>query len=843
MNYLFRFLYVIVVLLPGLVIVNSPAFSQRIVQDENKKTVTLSDSSGDLIIRLNYSGGCILDKIMVKGMEVTGGGNAVYSGVRSGGRLLSSRNSNTSPMLRIKGNSVTVSALKFGEGVLAIEEEWDFTLHRNTIQWRIRRNYLNDAVIDEDDFPCWQFNSMQTWDGALLDNGGVAWNRFLSEPGDAYGVNAGTLTFWNKATNTCLRISPGQDPTTFRTAAFNHQKDNILSVVQSSSEEAIHTKYGLRRFLQTGQPVFAPIAVRKSDVSIEYTLQALSYDREYDRGNLKGIKEKSVNEMLNTIGRYGVVDKDLYGSNGWRTGWVVTQEPWLALFGLAIDAPDFINGFSRALAYERKEAILPDGRVLPRWHHDATDAMPNTFRENGFYECQWGYMLDAQPAYAIDVAEQFDITGDIDWLRSFKPACEKVLDYMIKRDSDGNGLFEVVQHTYKENKGADWMDVVWASYEVASINAYMYKALIRWSELEELLGDKKMAGEYQRLAIKLKTAFNKNIADGGFWNPDKGWYVHWREKDGSVYGNNFGSMVNFLAIGYGLCDDPGRKDTILGRMEELMQTEKLFIWPSCLFPYEDSVGLSNVNYPYPNYENGDLFLSWAELGTRCYAEKHPETALKYIRNVIDRYESDGLAHQRYTRSRQAGAGDDILSNNIMAVVGLYRNIYGIRPQYNRLYLEPHLTTELNGTALKYWLRDQDYVIRLSKEDYSISVNGYSVSDKHPFAIHSRGNELEYFNGNTSRASLKLYGKHPCSVDIVYWGSDNMSWTERGRGPGSPVHHELGNLTAGVVYQLFINGKPGKKYRADLAGSIRFDAGSDKIYAGSDKNIFKIQRDD
>jgi len=43
----------------------------------------------------------------------------------------------------------------------------------------------------------------------------------------------------------------------------------------------------------------------------------------------------------------------------------------------------------------------------------------------------------------------------------------------------------------------------------------------------------------------------------------------------------------------------------------------------------------------------------------------------------------------------------------MAIVGLYRNIYGIRPQYNRLYLEPHLTKDLNGTKIRYWLRDQN----------------------------------------------------------------------------------------------------------------------------------------
>jgi hypothetical protein len=292
-------------------------------------------------------------------------------------------------------------------------------------------------------------------------------------------------------------------------------------------------------------------------------------------------------------------------------------------------------------------------------------------------------------------------------------------------------------------------------------------------------------------------------------------------------------MVNFLSIGYGLCEDHVRREAILRKMEVLMQKEKLFIWPSCFFPYEDNLGLQNVNYPYPNYENGDMFLAWAELGTRCYAETNPEIALKYVRNVIDKYESDGLAFQRYSRLDQTGKGDDILSNNIMAVVGLYRNIYGIRPQYNRLYLEPHLPAELNGTQLKYWLRDKNYIISLSEELFSISVNNFSVSGKYPFAVNTTGNELEYFNGKDDSASLVLSGKQPLSVDIIKWDANNMSWNETGKNLKCNMLHEICNLKSGSLYQLFIDGRPKKKYTADMKGIIRFN------YPG-DRNMVKFQ---
>jgi hypothetical protein len=816
---------ILTIILLILFVPGRPMYSQKIspvVHDKKNKLVTLSGTNGILNVRINYSNGCVLDHIMINGTEVTGNGKVVYSGFRLDDSLCSSMHCTGFPVVKIKGNSVEVDAIRFGTAVFSVNEEWIFKVEGDDIAWFINRQYLNDGIINENFFPCWQFNTMQTWDGALLDNGGVAWSRFLSESGDSYGVNTATLTFWNKSRNSCLRIVSDDDKNTFRTATFSHLNNNVLSVVQSSSSETVEPKFGLRRFIKTGENVFSPISVHKSGVSNQYLLKALTYDQEYDRGELKGVNEESVNEIINTIGRYGVVDKNLYGSNGWRTNWVVLQEPWIALFGLAIDSPDFINGFSKALEYDKEHAIMPDGRVLPRWHHESSDAMPNTFRSDGFYECIWGYMLDCQPAYAINVAEQFDMTGDIDWLRQFKPTCERVLDYMIRRDSDSNGLFEVVQKTHKEQKGTDWLDVIWASYEVASINAYMYKALIRWSDLEELLGDKIMAEKYLNLALKLKSAFNKSKDEGGFWDPENKWYVHWRERDGSVYGNNLVCMVNFLAIGYGLCDDLVRKDFILSRMEELMQNEKLFVWPSCFFPYEENVGLSSINYPFPNYENGDLFLSWAELGTRCYAENSPEIAMKYINNVIRQYESDGLAHQRYTRLSQTGAGDDILSNNMMALVGLYRNIYGVRPQYNRLYIEPHLTKELNGTKLKYWLRDQDYVIDLSQEKYTISMNNFSVSDNKPFALNSEGNELEFFNGDDSHCSLKISCGQSCSIDIYNWEDNDMRWKETVSRQNGNINHEIFNLKPNTVYQLLVNGNAVAEYTADNTGIISFD---------------------
>ena len=68
--------------------------------------------------------------------------------------------------------------------------------------------------------------------------------------------------------------------------------------------------------------------------------------------------------------------------------------------------------------------------------------------------------------------------------------------------------------------------------------------------------------------------------------------------------------VNFSAIGYGLCDEPGRRTAILDRIENLMQREDLFFWPLCFFSYAQDEAHPSVNWPFPKYENGVFSFSF-----------------------------------------------------------------------------------------------------------------------------------------------------------------------------------------------------------------------------------------
>ena len=609
---------------------------------------------------------------------------------------------------------------------------------------------------------------------------------------------------------------------------FSRQPSGIESVAFSISDTALQPKHGLGRFDPSRQDLWAPFSVRPGETSVTYTVQALDYDKAYARGTFEGLNGRSIRELLNTIARYGVIDRHILGANGWRTGFTCLHEQWFSQMGIAIDDPDYLANCAATYDFERDHAIEPSGRVKSRWCYGPGDAMPGTYDTNGYYEAQWGYLLDSQPCYVMCVAELFDQTGDLAWLRGQKAACERVLDYLLRRDTDGNGLVEMMTDSEKQQRGSDWIDVIWAAHENALVNAELYYALGLWADAEEVLGDPAHAADYRQCAARLKASFNKTTAEGGFWDPQNQWYVYWRDKDGSIHGNNLVTPVNFAAIAYGLCDEPERREAILGRMEVEMQNEKLFFWPLNFFPYQPGDGHATVNFPFPRYENGDIFLSWGELAVRAYAKSNPAVALKYIKSILDQYNRDGLSYQRYLRQSQRGAGEDILAGNCMPIVGLYRDIYGIQPKPNRLYLEPHLTPELNGTELSYNLRGQSYAITLDTAGSRVEVEDFAVRAAQPFGLRVRRDTAEYFPGEQSTPGLSATRSRrvPVEMTVENWPlgpAGTRQWVESCAGTGTAVGHVVYGLQPGATYDLLRNGRNSGSLKADKAGQLEFKA--------------------
>ena len=316
-------------------------------------------------------------------------------------------------------------------------------------------------------------------------------------------------------------------------------------------------------------------------------------------------------------------------------------------------------------------------------------------------------------------------------------------------------------------------------------------------------------------------SFNKSVHHGGFWDEEKGYYDYWRDKDQSVHGDNLVTPVNFMAIAYGICDDTTRRNSILEKVEAEMQKEHLFFWPLSMFPYKTDEG-KEYQFPFPYYENGDIFLSWGSVAVQAYALWKPKLALHYIKNVLKQDSVDGLAFQRYSRKDQTGQGDDILSGNSLAVVGLYHSIYGFNPLYNRFYLNPHITSELSGSRLFYNYRGKRLTIDLDTNRYSISDGRFTISSKDDFGFFSAGDAVMYFNKNNPDYSLKAMTKNKkdLHLEIIECNPTEMIWEQGSAETSFSVTYSI-HLLPNRSYLIYSDSVLLKKEKSDSKGNLIF----------------------
>lgn len=786
---------------------------QTIPEDPPDKTITIATPDKTLAVVIDHTTGCSIKQLNVKGKNVLSP-KGIYTGIRTKNDIFSSNNSTRKVAVAATPNGVTISGISYG----GVEEEWEFELVGQKIIWRIEREYKQDADLEDMAFPAWHFADLSVWKGGILNNGGMVWCKYLKQTGDTYGVHTGGATFWNAVSGDALRISTKPEGGEVVATKYTHSSDNEFVSSQLVTDAPLKQRYQLSRFVSGKEDVFAPFKVKKGRTTVTCELQYVDYFTAYSRGTLPGIDADAVRELLNTTGRYGVVDNNIMGGNGWLTNWKCLHEPFFAQIGMALNDQNYTRNFSATLNQERDQAMLPDGRVLSRWHNAAGDEIPGTYNaETGYYEAMWGYTIDSQTGYVINTSEQFDLNGDLNWLRSHQHACEKALNWLLKRDENHNGIFEMMNNNVADMKCSDWLDIVWASYENAFVNAQLYEALTLWANCEKILGNQQQAAYYSAIAQRLKASFNKPLEDGGFWSPEKNQYVYWRDKDGSVHGDNLVTPVNFAAIAFGLCDDPQRISGILDQIERRTTAAHLFHWPLC-FDSFTRAEVSSGNWPFPKYENGDIFPTWGYLGIRAYANYDKAIALKFIDNILQQYKKDGLSSQRYSRTTQEGLGDDILAGISTSITALYRDIYGIRPKWNRMGIEPNMTPALNGTAFSYTLRDTVYQLKLSVDDYAMSTNGFSVKSKQAFGANKTGNVFTYYPNNQDSVTLGINagsGQRVC-ITMDAWNVTEISWTMASR---DNYEFILKGLRPGTAYRIGVNGSF-QSVKATNDGSVR-----------------------
>ena len=750
--------------------------AKKIIHDKALRTISITVQNGSMKLLIDYSKGCYIKRLLIRNANVLSP-SGVFTGITTKNATYTSQNLSGLPDVIVNDSTVHIK-INYGDPLLSIQETWIFDVEEESVTWEVKRLYPFHFEAEATYFPQWNFASMSVWKGGIIDNGGMVWCKYLKNINDTYGVHTGGTTYWNEASGDGLSIQGKPMEGAQIASQYSHSPQGEFTCMQLVSSQPLAQRYNLNRFVSKRSNVFAPFQIEKGEISVRLTMKYINYFKLYDRGDLKMINAAAVRELFNTTARYGVVDNNIVGGNGWITNWKCLHEPFFAQIATALADSNYTKNLSSTLDQERDMAMLPDGRVLSRWHNAPGDEIPGTYDPaTGYYEAQWGYTIDSQTGYVINVCEQFNNTGDMKWLAGHKASCENALNWLIKRDENDNGIFEMVNRNIAEKKASDWIDIVWAGYENAFVNAQMYAALQKWAACERLLGDFEAAERYRLIAAKLKGSFNKPVEEGGFWLEEKKQYIYWRDDDGSIHGDNLVTPVNFMAIAFEICDDPQRIKSILDQIEKRTSAENLFHWPLCFDSFKEEEVHQN-NWPFPKYENGDIFPTWGYLGIRPYAKYNKQLALKYINNLLHQYEMDGLSSQRYSRSTGKGLGTDILSGICTGITALYTDIYGIQPRWNRLVVVPNLTQELNGTKFTYSLRNKHYDIQLYHDKYILSDGYYNISSKQSFGISDISDGLTFFPGDQDTTSLFIQrnNNNALSVNVTQWDKANIVFT-------------------------------------------------------------------
>ena len=782
------------------------------------KTIWIADGADFLQLQIDYSKGCKISQVIVNGRN-TISPSGVFTSIKTETKQYTSLDSKEQAKVLVKGKTIEISNIVFGDEEMSVTETWIFTLSDKQILWNIKREYNQSGKLDKMAIPAWNFSHLSTWKGGILNTGGMVWCKYLKNVDDTYGVHTNGVTFWEPESGDGFKVEANSETGERIASAFSHGADSTFVFTQYLTPSELGQRYNLNRFVSGKADVFTPFEVKKGSSEISLELSYVDYAKEYDRGTLVGIDAIAVRELLNTTGRYGVIDQNIIGGNGWVTNWKCLHEPFFAQIGMAVNDKNYTDNFSSTLDQERDQAIEEDGRVLARWHNVPEAKNSNYNFKTGYYDAPWGYTIDAQPGQIINTVEQFHQNGDIVWLKTHKSSSEKILNWLIKRDSNNNGIFEMLNNNTGEEKCSDWLDVIWASFENSFVNAQMYEALNLWAACELVLGDNEKADYYTTVASRLKEAFNKPVEEGGFWSEEKNQYIYWRDKDGSLHGDNLVTPVNFAAIAFGICDDPQRAKAVLDQIEEKAKAEGLFHWPLCYESFKLEEVYPPVMWPFPNYENGDIFPTWGYLGIRSYVKYDKNIALKYIKNILHQYNKDGLSSQRFARKTQKGIGDDILAGSATTVTALYRDIYGVRPMWNRMGLEPNMLQELNGTEFKYTLRDEVYNIKLSENKYQVFTKNFTLDNTQGFGVNMNDNTLLFYPNNQNVAGLTVTreNSHPIKIKIEEW-SNKRNWTLSSRGDYKFI---LAGLKPNSTYNLIVNGDKKQNYKVNAKGIVSF----------------------
>lgn len=768
------------------------ASAVSIVSDPASKTISMTDGNFSMVY--DYDQQAAVTSFTMGQTQLLNAG--MYSTVQldSDGSFLDSRTLAVDPAVSIHGNVVETS-FTMSNASLALHETWKFTVTPENIILHVARTY---DWLDTSDLKI-RHNGMLTigwariWDNVRRpqDGGDLpigndytgANNFFLSQPNDRYGVEESDFVMLRNATRQALHVQASSGSNLATEFAYTGdgntyqetQVSNAPSWDYTGGTQANGLVYGGHSSDGTSAYIFAPVATTQNQTDeVNYLFTADDYSKYYSLGGtINGITDPAaLSSMLNDFGRSGVIDK------GYGMSTVGLRYPGVGPYDMVYADRTVLGYYDPAmsqaqqnlLTYFRDYAQESNGHMMGRTFHRDTP---------------WGTssLYDADPSYAMAVADMYQYTADKTWLTSMRTSVENALAFMITNQySRADGLFHNDITSCTSTKGArEWNDGLYVRYESGYVNELMYEALTEWSSLEtSVFGDQQLGASYAAIAAQLKTQFNQDDTSGGLWDPGTGMFAYWRCPDGTVQGAVQQTQINLQAIYYGMVD-LSRAKQILDGIDHDMQIYHLPLIPENFAPYQRHVETGSYNGFQTGLENGAIYPLLTEEYMRAAAlVGERDRSLTYLNNAVARYTQDGYDGWSYLTwflTPRFGCCEAWFPANANPAAGLFTDMLGIQPTAAGVTIAPNIPASMDGTTVTKTIAAADsltvtYHKELSETvDYSSAARPVTLqwSGQTPstaYTVTDNGTSHQVTSNSFGIASYTYTGSGPHTVSLT-----------------------------------------------------------------------------
>jgi hypothetical protein len=245
-----------------------------------------------MTVTVDYNKKANISLLVINSQPVIQGNAGIYSMIRTKGATYSTLHLSSDPVIKASDNIIHIVGIKYGDTGLSINESWTFTITNSNIKFDIDRTMSRATIAEQVALPVFTFNSMDTWEGAYQDYGGLAWFYLFNKKLDTYGVHSNSSRFFNSKTSNGFTISvsaSGKQVAMDYSRTTDDKMACVIAVSQVEMQPRFDSGTHRRRFVRDTTDVWAPFKMSAGKSRESITLSYFNYKEKFDRGNFVGI--------------------------------------------------------------------------------------------------------------------------------------------------------------------------------------------------------------------------------------------------------------------------------------------------------------------------------------------------------------------------------------------------------------------------------------------------------------------------------------------------------------------------------------------------------------------------